>query len=76
MAVPALVLSILGVVVCGLGIFGLILGLADIRAIDRGLVDPSKRRAARAAVTLGLIETVLLLLILLIWLPFVMDGMT
>ncbi|MEM8925411.1 MAG: hypothetical protein AAGD35_18055 [Actinomycetota bacterium] len=75
LAVPALVLSIAGLLCCGLGIFGGILGALDVRAIDRGLTDPSRRREARAALMLGLFETLFLMLILLIWIPLALGEM-
>ena len=66
----ALVCSILGLVCCiPLGPIGLIMGAMDLRAIDNGLTDPTKRGAARAATILGAVATILslgfLLLILL-----------
>lgn len=64
LAMPALVLSIAGLLCCGLTApFGLALGALDMRAIDRGLTDPSKRGTARAAVILGAVATVLLVVV-------------
>ncbi|MEL7156111.1 MAG: DUF4190 domain-containing protein [Actinomycetota bacterium] len=65
LAMPALVLSIAGLLCCGVTApFGFALGALDMRAIDRGLTDPSKRGTARAAVILGAVASVLLVIVL------------
>jgi hypothetical protein len=56
-AVTALVLSILGLPFCcgPLSFVGLFLGRSEMKAIDRGAGDPSKRGLAQAAFVLGII---------------------
>ncbi len=55
----ALGLSIVSIVVCGpLSIAGILLGQADLEAIDRGETDPSKRGLARAAFVVGIVAAV------------------
>lgn len=69
-ATPALVLSVIGLACCLTGPIGMIMGASDLRAIDRGLTDPSRRGAARAAVIIGAISSFLLFGMLLLWLVF------
>jgi hypothetical protein len=62
MAVPAVVVSIMGLVCCGvLGPIGLIMGAVELNAIDKGRTDPDKRGAARAATIIGAVATLLTL---------------
>ena len=57
----ALVLGILGIVVCGiLGPFAWYIGNREVRAIDEGRRDPSNRGSANAGKILGIVGTVLL----------------
>ncbi len=59
-AVPAIVLSIMGITCCGITApIGLIMGYIDLRAIDEGRTDPDKRGTARAALIIGAVSTLL-----------------
>jgi hypothetical protein len=63
-AVVALVLSIVGIVACG-GVLcpvGWYLGSQEMKAIDAGRRDPSKRDLAQAAKIIGIIGTALVAL--------------
>ncbi|MFT7475273.1 MAG: uncharacterized membrane protein YjgN (DUF898 family) [Verrucomicrobiales bacterium] len=63
-AVVALVLSIVGIVACG-GVLcpvGWYLGNQEMKAIDEGRRDPSKRDLAQAAKIVGIIGTALVVL--------------
>ena len=63
-AVVALVLSIVGLVACG-GVLcpvGWYLGSQEMKAIDEGRRDPSKRDLAQAAKIVGIIGTALVVL--------------
>lgn len=62
-AVPALTLAIVGLLCCGaLAVVGAAMGASELRAIDAGRVDPSKRATARAALVIGAIGTILWLM--------------
>ncbi len=66
-ATTALVLSILGLVVCGiLGPFGWSMAQKELDGIDAGRRDPNNRGQAQAAKVIGIIVTVLMLLVLLL----------
>ena len=70
-ATPALVLSIIGLACCGITApIGLVLGAGDLRAIDRGLTDPSKRGTARSATILGAVGTFMLFGVVLLAVVF------
>jgi hypothetical protein len=57
----ALVLGILGIVVCGiLGPFAWYIGQREVRAIDEGRRDPANRGSANAGKILGIVGTVFL----------------
>ncbi len=57
----ALVLGILGIVVCGiLGPFAWYIGNREVRAIDEGRRDPTNRGSANAGKILGIVGTVFL----------------
>lgn len=57
----ALVLGILGIVVCGiLGPFAWSIGNREVRAIDEGRRDPANRGSATAGKILGIVGTVFL----------------
>ena len=57
----ALVLGILGIVVCGiLGPFAWCIGNREVRAIDEGRRDPTNRGSANAGKILGIVGTVFL----------------
>jgi hypothetical protein len=57
----ALVLGILGVVVCGiLGPFAWYIGNREVKAIDEGRRDPTNRGSANAGKILGIVGTVFL----------------
>jgi hypothetical protein len=57
----ALVLGILGIVVCGiLGPFAWSIGSREVRAIDEGRRDPANRGSANAGKILGIVGTVFL----------------
>jgi len=57
----ALVLGILGIVVCGiLGPFAWYIGNREVSAIDEGRRDPSNRGSANAGRVLGIVGTVFL----------------
>lgn len=58
----------MGLACCFLGPVGLVLGAVDLRAIDRGLTDPTNRGSARAAVILGSVGSILLLGFLVVFL--------
>ena len=59
-AVPALVLSLIGLLCCGLpAVVGAVLAQRDLRAIDAGRTDPSKRSTAQIALGTGLVGIVL-----------------
>ena len=59
-ATTALVLSILGLLCCGLlAIPGTIMGRNEVKAIDAGLIDPRSRGNAQAAFVIGLITLVI-----------------
>lgn len=65
-ATLALILSILGIVVCQiLAPVGWYLGQKELDLIDAGVNDPNKRDQANAAKIVGIIGTVLIGLILL-----------
>jgi hypothetical protein len=60
-ATTALVLGILGIVICGvLGPFAWVMGKREIEAIDAGRRPPENRGTANAGKILGIIGTVLL----------------
>ena len=62
-ATTALVLGILGIVVCGiLAPFAWSMGNTELAAIDAGRRDPTNRSTANAGKILGIIGTVLLIL--------------
>ena len=64
-ATTALVLGILGIVICGvLAPFAWNIGNKELAAIDAGRRDPSNRGTANAGRILGIIGTVLLLVAL------------
>jgi hypothetical protein len=57
----ALVLGILGIVVCGiLGPFAWYIGSREVKAIDEGRRDPTNRGSANAGKILGIVGTVFL----------------
>ena len=57
----ALVLGILGIVVCGiLGPFAWYIGGREVKAIDEGRRDPTNRGSANAGKILGIVGTVFL----------------
>ena len=57
----ALVLGILGIVVCGiLGPFAWYIGNREVKAIDGGRRDPTNRGSANAGKILGIVGTVFL----------------
>ncbi len=77
MAVPALVLSIAGLACCGITApLGMALGVADLRAIDRGITDPSRRGAARAAIILGALATALIVIVAAFFLTLALGSST
>lgn len=72
-AVLALVLSIVGIVVCG-GVLcpvGWYLANKDLEAIDAGRRDPSKRDVATAGKIVGIVGTLLVVLAILAFVGFV-----
>jgi uncharacterized membrane protein YjgN (DUF898 family) len=72
-ATTALVLGILGIVVCGiLAPFAWSIGNTEIRAIDAGRRDPANRGTASAGRILGIIGTVLLILGVLALVAFIL----
>lgn len=59
-AVPALVLSLVGLACCGLpAVVGAVLAQRDLRAIAAGRTDPAKRSTAQLALVVGSAGTVL-----------------
>lgn len=59
-AVPALVLSLVGLACCGLpAVVGAVLAQRDLLAIATGRTDPAKRSTAQIALVVGLAGTVL-----------------
>ena len=77
MAVPALVLSIVGLTCCGFtGPIGLIMAAIDLKAIDNGQTDPEKRGTARAALILGAISTALIVGLIVLWVVFGVVAVT
>ncbi len=76
-ATTALVLGILGIVVCGiLAPFAWNMGQTEVRAIDEGRRPPENRSTANAGRILGIIGTVLLGLGLIIFIAvFVIGGL-
>lgn len=76
-ATTALVLGILGIVVCGiLAPFAWNMGQTEMRAIDEGRRPPENRSTANAGRILGIIGTVLLGLGLIIFIAvFVIGGL-
>jgi heme O synthase-like polyprenyltransferase len=72
-AVVALVLSLLGIFFCCLtSLPGAILGFQEVRAIDRGEIDPSNKGLALAAGIIGAIITSIMLLFALLVLASVL----
>lgn len=66
-----LVLGILSLVVCGpLGIAAWIMGNADLREIDAGLMDPEGRGTTQAGKICGIIACVLMALSILVAIGF------
>jgi hypothetical protein len=64
-----LVLGILGILVCFiLGIIAWSMGSGDLKAMDRGRMDPSGRGLTQAGMVLGIISTLLTLGVFLLWL--------
>ncbi|MCP4223749.1 MAG: DUF4190 domain-containing protein [Actinomycetia bacterium] len=71
-AVPAMVLSVMGIACCGLTApIGLIMGYIDLRAIDEGRTDPEKRGTARAALIVGAVSTTLFVGMVAVWILLV-----
>ncbi len=71
----SLVLSILGLVVCGiLSPVGWYYGRQEVEAIDAGRRDPSKRDMATAGKIIGIIGTVIIGVIILAVLAFLFIG--
>ncbi|MEA1903099.1 MAG: DUF4190 domain-containing protein [Actinomycetota bacterium] len=60
-ATTALVLGILGIVICGiLGPFAWVMGKNELEGIDSGRRDPANRGSAQAGKVLGIVGTVFL----------------
>ena len=58
-----LVLGILGLVICGpCGIAAWIMGNADLKEMDSGVMDPSGRSTTNAGKICGMIATILMIL--------------
>ncbi|HEX5400050.1 MAG TPA: DUF4190 domain-containing protein [Verrucomicrobiae bacterium] len=63
-----LVLGILSLVVCApLGIAAWVMGSGDLKEIDGGMMDPSGRGLTQAGKICGMIATILMILVVLIW---------
>jgi TRAP-type C4-dicarboxylate transport system permease small subunit len=70
-ATTALVLSILGLLCCGiLGVAGLIMGNTERKAITEGRRDPVNQGTAQAAFVVGIVAVVLWSITILGWLVF------
>src|SRR5262249_31398158 len=66
-----LALGIIGLVVCGpCGIVAWVLGNQDIAAMDSGRMDPSGRGLTQTGRVLGIIDTSLMALYVLVWVAF------
>lgn len=71
-----LVLGILGIVVCGIcGIVAWVMGNADLREIDAGLMDPAGRGTTQAGKILGMISVGLMALGIVLWLIMMVIGL-
>lgn len=74
-AVAALVLSILGFFCCGVpSVIGMVLGRQDVKAIDEGLTDPSNRGTAQAAFVVGMVASVIVGGIFLLYLLLIVAS--
>lgn len=72
-----LVLGILGLVVCGIcGIVAWVMGNADLREMDAGLMDPAGRGTTQAGKILGMISVGLMALGLVLWLIMMVVGLS
>lgn len=72
-----LVLGILGLVVCGIcGIVAWVMGNADLREMDSGLMDPAGRGTTQAGKILGMISVGLMALGLVLWLIMMVVGLS
>ena len=66
-ATTALVMGILGILICGiLSPFAWSIGTKELAAIDSGLRSPENRQTANAGRILGIVDTVLLIIGLVI----------
>jgi len=75
-ATLALVLGILGIIVCGImAPFAWSIGNTEVRAIDAGRRDPANRGTAQAGKVLGIVGTVLLGIGIVIGLIFLFIGL-
>ncbi|MCE7972992.1 MAG: DUF4190 domain-containing protein [Leptolyngbya sp. PLA1] len=71
-----LVLGILGLVVCGIcGIVAWVMGNADLREMDAGLMDPAGRGTTQAGKILGMISVGLMALGIVLWLVMMVIGL-
>lgn len=72
----ALGFSVLGLFCCGLpSVVGALMAAIELRAIGRGVTDPTDVGAARGALLLGLLATMLWLLAIALWTVAAMASM-